>query len=419
MPPPAVRFAEAFQAGECRFRPGGHFVGYPCGTESPPMPIVRVLALCVPLAAIHLTAAAADCGCTAITDASVQSRTGWRTDWTVQLPVDGSRFAVMHVVVGDDFVIAQTSDGGVHLIDSAEGPTRGTIRWSRRIGVPYGSMHPASSSPTLVMVATDREVHGLRKKDGTTAFTERMPTLVEASPTDVDGFIYVPTAGGTIERLPADRFVDPSPNVGISSEGSLQTAPLEFGQKAFGWVTTNGTVVAMQPFSQSWQRSTVQLPSPSAGRPIVSGDDLFVATTVGDLVRLRLRQTTPLGLEPVWRMPLPGRPDGSMILDGETLFVSLGLDGLVALDARTGGIRWRANGAALRFREGMGLVAAGGGRLWCVDSVGRLSLLDASTGKRVGCVPLDGFTPAAVTGKPGRLVLARPDGRLTSLSPAG
>ena len=383
------------------------------------MPIARVLALCVPLAAVPLAAAAADCGCTAITDASVQGRTGWRTDWTVQLPVDGARFTVTHVVVEDDFVIAQTSDGGVHLIDSAKGPTRGTIRWSRRVGVPYGSMHPASSSPTLVIVASDREVHGLRKKDGTTTFTERMPDLIEASPTDVGGFIYVPNAGGTIERLPANRVVNPTPNVALSGEGSIRMAPLPFGQKAFGWVTTNGTVVSLQPFAASWQRNMVQLPSPAAGRPIVIGDDLFVATTVGDLVRLRLRRTSPQGLEPVWRMPLPGRPDGSMILDGETLFVSLGLDGLVALDARTGGTLWRASGASLRFREGMGLVAAGGGRVWCVDPVGRLSLLDAATGKRVGCVPLDGFTPAAVTGKPGRLVLARPDGRLTSLSPAG
>lgn len=381
------------------------------------MPIVRALALCIPLAAIQL--AAADCGCTAITDPSVQSRTGWRTDWTVQLPVDGSRFTVMHVVVEDDSVIAQTSDGGLHLIDSADGPTRGTIRWSRRIAVPYGSMHPASSGPTLVIVATDQEVHGLRKKDGTTAFTERMPNLVEASPTEADGFVYVPTAGGLIERLSENRVVDPSPNVGISTGGAVLSAPLPFGQKAIGWITANGTVVALQPFAATWQRSTVQLPSPPAGRPIMSGDDLFVATTVGDIVRLRLRRTTPLGLEPVWRMPLPSRPDGTMILDGETLFASLGLDGLVALDARTGGILWRANGAALRFREGMGLVAAGGGRLWCVDPVGRLSLLDAATGRRVGCVPLGDFTPAAVTGKPGRLVLARPDGRLTSLSPAG
>lgn len=383
------------------------------------MPLVRVLALCVPLAAIHLAATAADCGCAPITDLSVQSRTGWRTDWTVQLPVDGSRFTVTHVVVEDDFVIAQTSDGGLHLIDSADGPTRGTIRWSRKIGAPYKSMHPASSSPTFVMVATDQEVHCLRRKDGTTAFTERMPDLVEASPAEADGFIYVPTTGGSIERLPANRVVDPSPSVGISSGGTVRSAPLPLGQQAIGWITTNGTVVALQPFAATRQRSTVQLPSPSAGRPIMSGDDLFVATTVGDLVRLRLRRTTPLGLEPAWRMPLPGRPDGSMILDGEMLFVSLGLDGLVALDARTGGIRWRANGPALRFREGMGLVAAGGGRLWCVDPVGRLSLLDAATGRRVGGVPLGDFTPAAVTGKPGRLVLSRPDGRLTSLSPAG
>ena len=381
------------------------------------MPTVRALALCLPLAAMSLAVRAADCGCMTLADASVQSRTGWRTDWTVQLPLDSTRFALTHVVAEDDLVIAQTSDGGVHAIDSGDGPTRGTIRWSRRIGVPDGSMHPTSVGPTLVVVASDREVHGLRKKDGTTAFSERIPNLVEASPTEAGGFLYVPQAGGTIERLPVDRFMDPSPNLAISAEGSLLSAPLALGEEAIGWITTNGTLVALQPYGDAWQRSTMQFPSPSAGRPIVSGDDIFVATTVGDLVRLRLRRTPPLGLEPVWRMPLPGRPDGSMILDGETLFVSLGLDGLVALDASTGGIRWHENGAALRFRDRMGPVAAGGGRLWCVDAVGRLSLLDAATGKRVGCVPLDGFTPTAVTGVPGRLVLARPDGRLTSLSP--
>lgn len=381
------------------------------------MPIVRAMALVVPLAALPVAAAAADCGCHTLADASVQARTGWRTDWTVQLPVDTSRFAVTHVSVAEDLVIAQTSDGGVHAIDVGEGPARGTIRWSRRIGVPDGLMHAASVGPTLVMVASDREIHGLRKKDGSIAFIERMPSLVQASPIEAGSAVYVPGAGGTIERVPADRLADPSPNERISTGGTLLTAPLPLGEEAIGWITAQGSMVALQPYAEGWERTAIQLPSPAIGRPIVSKNDIFVATTVGDLVRLQLRRTPPLGLEPVWRMPLPGRPDGSMILDDKTLFVSLGLDGIVALDTGTGGIRWHANGAAMRFREGMGLVAAGGGRLWCIDAVGRLSLLDAATGDRVGCAPLDGFTLPVVAPAAGRLVLARPDGRITSLSP--
>jgi hypothetical protein len=267
------------------------------------------------------------------------------------------------------------------------------------------------------MVAGDMGIHGLGKADGLTVFSERTPGVAEASPIEAGSSVYVPAAGGTIEQIQTDRFTDPSARRRLSSQGSLLTAPIDFGKDAIGWITTDGALVVLQLFGESWKRNAVQLPSPAAGRPVVNGDDVYVATTVGDVVRLRLRRTQPLGLEPVWRMPVPGRPEGGMILDGDKLFVSLGIDGVVALDARGGDVAWRAQGGALRFRDGMGVVAAGAGRVWCIDAVGRLSLLDAATGNRIGCVPLDGFTLPVVAPSADRLLLARPDGRLTSLSP--
>ena len=107
-----------------------------------------------------------------------------------------------------------------------------------------------------------------------------------------------------------------------------------------------------------------------------------------------------------------------MLLDGKTLFVSLGVDGVAAVDAETGELRWHGSGPALRFGPTSGIVAAGAGRLWCIDAVGRLVLLDASDGSRLGCLPLCGFSFLAPSEQPGRLLLASPDGLVMAASAA-
>lgn len=362
--------------------------------------------------------ARADCGCHLLDDRAVQARTGWRADWTVQLPLDPSRFQVSHVAVAEDLVVAQTSDGGIHAISWEKSATRGTIRWSRRIGEPHRPVHPATIGPTRVSVATDRELHGLDRSDGSTVVFNRFPGLVEASGSEIAGFLHVPLAGGTILRTPADPAANRERPLEIASDGLLRTNPFPLGEDSLGWITSDGKLVSLQPVADTWEHLKIQLPSPAVGDPIVRGGDVLLATTVGDVVRLRLRRTSPFGLEPLWRMPLPGVPDGRMIEDRKTLFVSLGIDGIAAVATETGAILWHERGSAVRFGEGMGLVAAGAGRVWCVDAVGRLLLLDAATGSRVGCVPLDGFTLPVVSTTPGRLVLARPDGRLMAFSPA-
>lgn len=382
------------------------------------IPTSRAAILCGLLAACAGVATAGDCGCRPFSDAGQAARIGWAADWIVQLPFDSSNFQVAHVATAEDLVVVQTTDGGVHAIVAADGPARGTVAWSRRVGTPDGPLHPASIGASAVTVATDRTIHAFRKADGATLLADRVSRLVEAGPVEADGTMHVPLRGGTILRISGDPGSDPERPMELSGGGNVSTSPLSLGKGAVGWITDAGTLVAVQPFAETWQRDEIALPSPAVGRPIVRGDDLFVATTSGDLLCLTIRRTAPVGLRPRWRLPLPAPPDGPLVLDGTTLFVSLGVDGVAAVDVATGTLRWHASSPALRFGPDSRIVAAGAGRLWCVDAIGRLLLLDATDGSKIGCLPLCGFSFPVTSTVPGRLVLASPEGLVMAVSAA-
>lgn len=120
-------------------------------------------------------------------------------------------------------------------------------------------------------------------------------------------------------------------------------------------------------------------------------DLVVAATTNGEVVALRVGADRRLGPIPLWRTNLgPVRRAPAFTAAGDTIVVPCADDRLIALDARTGSIRWTVDTAAPFLSAP--LIAAVGGRetvLGCAG--GALWAVDAATGERLWRQPGHGI----------------------------
>ena len=384
-------------------------------------------------------------------DEFVAERMGLMREWVAQIPFDSARADVEHVVVGDGLVVAQTGDGGVHAFQAAPfataaaprgaAPALGSLLWSRKIGTAGGPTTVAGVGPRLVTVARDLELFAIDRDTGAARWQQRLGRLPGGGAVEIGDWVYAPLSGGGIRRLTFDPLqptadesapvVRQKPKTGskkaaqavanakptaeslrprtFDSAGFVDRPVRALG-KGVAWTTTGGVLVALQPTDLDWDRFEFALNSPAVDTPITRGDSVFAATAAADLARVDFVASGNRGLRTGWHVVLDAVPDAGPFLGGDTLVVSLGESGLAAFSAETGAALWRSSVAGR-------VLAVVGDRIWIIDRTGRLAGIDLATGERRERLCLGGFSVPVVNAESDRLILASPDGLLTSLAP--
>lgn len=385
-------------------------------------------------------------------DEFVAERMGLVREWVAQIPFDSARANLEHVVVGDGLVVAQTGDGGVHAFAAAPfataptpragTPALGSLLWSRRFGTAGGPTTVAGIGPRLVTVARDLELFAVDRDTGAARWQQRLGRLPGGGAVEIGDWVYEPLSGGGIRRLTFDPLqptadesapvVQPKPKTKSKQKAAQAVAnakptaeslrPRTFDGAGFvdrqvrplgkgvAWITTGGVLVTLQPTDLDWDRFEFALNSPAVDTPISRGDSMFAATTAADLARVDFVSSTNRGLRTGWHVVLDAVPDAGPFLGGDTLVVSLGESGLAAFSAETGAALWRSPVAGR-------VLAVVGDRIWIIDRTGRLAGIDLATGERRERLCLGGFSFPVVNAESDRLILASPDGLLTSLAP--
>ncbi|MFM1902537.1 MAG: hypothetical protein RLZZ440_437 [Planctomycetota bacterium] len=306
--------------------------------------------------------------CGTAADDLVAARAGLNREWVVQTPFDSQQWRLDRVVVGRDLVLVAAGDRSLTAIATGAGtPPAGTLLWSL-------------------------------PGDGT-----RFP--LESIEIEPDGIAVA--RGGRLTVL--------DPMTG-RSRGSGPLPPR---------LTTDRRVVVEVTEQDAVRRLNFDLGSPMSGPPVLRGTDVFVATTAGDIARIArspsgLRATTGVGRDADgnevaytgWHRTIAEQPEGSPLVGGDTVVVSLGPAGLAAFHADTGEPLWRS---CLASRP----LAIIGGRVWCLDATGFLSARDLRTGRRVARLCVGGFTVPVIDPTGERLVLASPEGLVVSLAGRG
>ena len=407
------------------------------------------------LAAAAGTAAAEGCasGCLAgtVADEFTADAAGLSREWILQLPAVAAGSRLASVVVGDGLVVAQTSDGTVHAIQAAAfgdtpavagSPRPGTLLWSRRIASDGGPAVAAGIGRDLVAVPHGSGVSGLERLTGHTRW--QVDLGHSPAPTAIVGdWVYAPNQGGAVTRMAVNPLRQPEPpqpttakrpgqagkkaaksalskrrrkenlapvkiHAGGSDRVELAPSPLADGVL---WCTADGLLVSLQPAELDWRRQEFSLVNPPSGPPAVRDRSIFAATTTGDLARIEL----PTGLKDMqlsWHAVLRGPARSGPFLSGDTVVVSLGELGIVAHSAETGAELWHTCLTGT-------ILAVGGGRVWVIDELGKLSGFDLADGAARERLCMGPFTLPVVNGRSERLLLASPAGTLVSLTPRG
>jgi len=392
-------------------------------------------------------AAAGDCLCGTLADEAVAAQAGWRPEWTVQLPFDAGRTRLAHVVASTDLVVGQAEDGSVHAI-AATGPRQGCCLWSWPRGIdsleidfsPVGAaaVLPPAVGPERVTLALGRTVYGLDATTGGQIYSYLFGPSIATTPVESGKWLYAPAMDGSIVRAPADPLLedpaaepaDASDPAGIEKRparrsdgkapweplslragGLVRLQPRPLGDGGVLWITERGGVVALVPVASGWSRSEFEFGSPVVGEAVIRDDTIWAVTEDHDLVRLTADLGKSFRLRRQWRLPLPAPAAEGMLLDGNTLVIPLGADGLAAYDPESGRQRWHIPCRCT-------LLALGGGRAWVIDAAGFLTAFSLTDGMPIGSACLAGFSLPVRSTQPGRLLLASPQGLLTSLVPA-
>jgi outer membrane protein assembly factor BamB len=387
-------------------------------------------------------------------DEFTADKAGLTREWILQLPSLASGWRLDQVVVGDGLVVAQTSDGTVHAIQSAPwgdgvspagSPRPGSLLWSQPVGSRDGVTTRAGIGPDLVAVAHERGITALERTTGHVRWHETFGQCASAGTAVIGNWVYAPTSAGTVSRFashPLRHPLEPTKTadnaaaqkkpvkkpakktkatwqqkesllpVAIHDGGSdrIETAPLPLGEGVL-WCTSDGLLVSLQPGDLEWRRLEFSLVNPPAGSPVARGRSLFAATTTGDLARIDLPATLR-ELQLTWHAVLPGPAVSGPFLAGDTIVVSLGDLGLVAYSAETGEQAWQTCLTGT-------ILAIGGGRVWLVDELGKLTALDLADGTPRERLCLGPFTQPVVNIHSDRLLLASSSGMLVCLAPRG
>lgn len=409
----------------------------------------RLLAIALLLPAAAARGEAVICG--SMADEFDARAAGLERQWIIQIPSGVGSWRLDRVTVGDGLVVAQTGDGGVHAIQAArdpDGPPPGTLLWSQRIGTPGGPAGPAGIGPQLVTVARDLGIDAVDRRTGAVAWTKELGRLPGAAAVPAGDWVYAAVPNEGVLRLPVNprrsaasptpagrtkpaaargkqaattvSFVESLEPRTINDGGEVTFAPVPLAD-GVAWSTTDGTFIALERTKQGWLRHELPLEAQLAGQPVVRGRTLFATTGPSGapwpatLVRVELADPAAKdkprpGLAVAWRVALPDHPEGSPLLAGDTIVISLGPSGIAAFSAVTGRPLWHS--------DIMGqLVAAGGDRVWCLDATGRLSGLDLASGLRRARLCLAGLTLPVVNTASDTLVLAAPGGVIAGFTP--
>ncbi|MGB8852620.1 MAG: PQQ-binding-like beta-propeller repeat protein [Pirellulales bacterium] len=389
--------------------------------------------------------------CGSVADEFTARAAGLERQWILQIPSGVGSWRLEQVTVGDGLVVAQTGDGGVHAIQAAReegGLPPGTLLWSQQLGAGGGPTGAAGIGPQVVTVAHDLAISAIDRRTGTVPWDKQLGQLPGATAVPSGDWVYATVPNEGVLRLPVNprrSAASPTPagaTKQASSRGKQPVAAASFtesldpktinagGETAFApvpladgiaWSTTDGMFVALERTKQGWMRHELPLGDPLAAQPVARGRTLFATTgPVGaawPATLTRIELADPLakdkprpGLAIAWRVALTDHPEGSPIVAGDTIIVSLGPSGIAAFSAATGDLLWQT--------ELVGrLVAAGGDRVWLVDETGRLSGLDLASGIRRARLCLAGLSLPVINTASDAVVLAAPGGVVLSFAP--
>lgn len=363
--------------------------------------------------------------------------------WSGQMDIDRARSRVQSVILDRGTLFVQTDAAVVHAFDAETG--RPIWNAPRVIGDPRRPTLAPAVNKLFVAVVNGSHLYVLNRLNGDLLWQAEVEGVPGAAPALIDHRVLVPTLNGLIlayrlkpvekaepkskVKAAAEAVETPSENIKLvqdhapplacQSAGAATAAPILTAtaedEDLVAWPTNTGALlIAAIPRvgSQFIIRQRFHVGSGTAAGLAYRPADGKGASDVG-LVYVVSREGVLHAVnertgQSVWEFPVAEAVSEPPVVVGANLYVAAQLGGMFCLDAKTGIQRWAAP-MVTQF------VAAGPDRLYVVDKLQRLVMLDARTGSRLDAVDVRLFPFRLVNAQTDRIYLAGQQGLIQCL----
>jgi outer membrane protein assembly factor BamB len=354
--------------------------------------------------------------------------------WSVQMEIDGARSKVQNVVLDRGTLFVQTDAAVVHAFDAETG--RPIWSTPRMIGDPRRPTMAPAVNRLFVAVVNGSRLYVLNRVSGDVLWQTELDGVVSAAPSLVDHRVLVPLINGRIvayrlkevekaepklksksaapvaEAVPPESIKlaqdQPAP-LACQSSGEVMASPILTStteeEDTVAWPTSTGALlIAAIPRNgnQFIIRQRFLVGSGTAGGLAYHPADGKTAGDAG-LVYVVSREGFVYAVnektgQSMWEYPVAEAVVEPPVLVGANLYVATQLGGMFCLDAKTGVQRWAAP-LITKF------VAAGPDRIYAVDKLQQLVMLDTRTGNRVDGLDVHAFAFRLANSQTDRLYL--------------
>jgi outer membrane protein assembly factor BamB len=335
----------------------------------------------------------------ALVDEAVAQRYGLERMWFSQVQLDPSRHSVEHAVLHDGELFVLTTSGVLHVMNAETGRTV----WIQRMGNPnYPSLGPGVNSKYVALV-NGSTLYVLERKGGREIFQRSLGGGPAGGPALTDSMVFVPLFSGKVEGY---TIAEPqTPALYFSSAGRIFASPLTTTDSVV-WPTDAGILYVANSNGRG-VRFRFESTSPFAGNPAAKGGLLYATAASGYVYALAEQNGNQR-----WRYATGAPTSRSPVVVGSRVFVATNLPSLHCLEAMTGKFLWEAPD----IRQ---VVAVSQGRVYGINRVGDVTILDVNTGVRQGRLQTSGTTSAVLNDQTDRLYLISESGLLQCLREVG
>jgi len=315
---------------------------------------------------------------------------GLQRAWFARVQVDAARNEVERAVLEGDRLTVLTTAGVVQELDANTGQTV----WIAPIGNPeFPSLGP-SASEKFVALLNGSTLYVLDRADGKPVIVRPVGGAPGAAPAVGESYVFVPLAMGRIEGYSLSK--QKLTPWYYQSYGRAMVTPLATPE-SFVWTTDSGHMYVGRA-GELGVRFRLETGSEIVAPPAYGAPYVVAATTSGEVFSMnemtgarRWKYATGF---PVTRAPA---------VVGDKVFVTSDEPMLHCIDATRGKELWEAPHVSQ-------FAAASAKRVYGVDDLGALVVMDATSGTVLGHMPTDSSTNALVNDQTDRVYLVSKDG---------
>jgi outer membrane protein assembly factor BamB len=307
----------------------------------------------------------------------VANRYGLTRAWFAQVGSPQVTGLLEYVQYDHGMLLAQSRGGLVTALDAETGRTL----WSLRIGSRDGGSSQPAANENYVVVLNGSTLYVIDRKDGGIVWQKRVARAPGAGPAVTATHAFVPMLSGLVEGYDLAAGDKQTP-WNFQSTGRVLNPPLAT-PLTVSWTTEHGHFYVADP-TAAGIKYRLETQGKIAGRPASWSPRLFAASDDGFVFGIDETKGTIS-----WK-----RSIGEPILQGpvavtDRVFVIPEFGGMRCLAADSGAPLWIAPGIEQ-------FVAASPTRVYAVDNLGRLAILDGASGGLIGTVPVSARTAKLV-----------------------